>query len=518
MASRVRRISFRTRLGILVAAAVGVTVALASLASYLAVSHQLFSQVDSALVTEMSGLQNNPGLSSGCAINPAYLNASCMDRLLSRYGGGYLQFVDGQQHVLDPTGSGPTFPVNRAEAAMVSTNHYNIQTVTSDGQTYRVITEGGGYQTTDGFGNQIPLAAQIFRPVSDIEHTLSDLRLILWLVTIGGVVVAVGLGYLIGKATMRPVARLTAAAEHVATTQDLDASIEEQGDDELARLARSFNAMLAALATSRQQQRQLLSDAGHELRTPLTSLRTNIEVLMRVRDLPEADRSELMTDVNAQLEELTTLIGDVVDVAREDERQADPIEFRLDHVVEHAIERAQRRAPSVSFEARITPGSGRGNPALLERAVLNILDNAAKWSPQGGTVTVWLQRLDRWTLDIRDQGPGIDANDLPHVFERFYRAESARSMSGSGLGLAIVQKVISDHGGSVTASCPPGGGTLMHIELPTVLEHEPGAIADPDVSTPPATDSPSEATNALNPYADPAEPRRGGQSGPIHVG
>jgi two-component system, OmpR family, sensor histidine kinase MprB len=512
MAARVRRISFRTRLGILVAAAVGVTVALASLASYLAVSHQMFSQLDSALVSDA---QTAPSLGAECNrySQLCSFNGNSVQQFLSHNGNSFFQIIDSQGDVWYPGAQSQDIPVSASQAALASTNGSNIQTVTYDGTKFRVITEGGEFE-----GGGSLLAIQIFRPLSDVEHTLRDLRLILWLVTIGGVVVAVGLGYLIGKATMRPVARLTAAAEHVAATQDLDANIEEQGDDELARLARSFNAMLAALATSRQQQRQLLSDAGHELRTPLTSLRTNIEVLMRVRDLPEADRSELMADVNAQLEELTTLIGDVVDVAREDERQADPIEFRLDHVVEHAIERAQRRAPSVLFEARITPGSVRGNPALLERAVLNILDNAAKWSPQGGTVTVWLQRLDRWTLDIRDQGPGIDANDLPHVFERFYRAESARSMSGSGLGLAIVQKVISDHGGSVTASCPPGGGTLMHIELPTVLEHEPDAIADPDVSTPPATDSPSEATNALNPYADPAEPRRGGQSGPIHVG
>jgi two-component system, OmpR family, sensor histidine kinase MprB len=518
MAARVRRISFRTRLGILVATAVGVTVALACLASYLAVSHQLFSQVDSALVTELS---NAAGASPDCGVNPNCLDPSSVSRYLSRYGGGYLQVVDGQQHIWWPRPTGPTtgpmFPVNQSEAAMASTSRYNIQTIRYGGQKYRVIT-AGGYVATDAFGNQVAVAVQIFRPLSDIEHTLRDLRLILWLVTIGGVVVAVGLGYLIGKTTMRPVTRLTAAAEHVAATQDLDAKIEEQGDDELARLARSFNSMLAALATSREQQRQLISDAGHELRTPLTSLRTNIEVLMRVRDLPEEDRAELMADVNAQLEELTTLIGDVVDVARDDERHADPIEFRLDNVVDHAIERARRRAPTVTFEARIIPGSVRGHPALLERAVLNVLDNAAKWSPQGGVVTVWLQRLDRWTLDVRDQGPGIDAADLPHVFERFYRAESARSMSGSGLGLAIVRKVITDHGGSVTASCPPGGGTLIHIELPTVEEQELDAVGgEAATPAPPSAEPDAETTDPANPYGDPAQPKSEGQSGPVHV-
>jgi two-component system sensor histidine kinase MprB len=539
------RISFRTRLGILIAAAVGVTVALACLASYLAVSHQLFSQVDSALVSDAQAAPRIGGDCNGFA-QACRFNGGSVQQFLSHNGNSFFQIIDSDGTVWYPTTPSQDIPVSPSQAALAATSGYNIQTVNYGGTKFRVITQGGEFT-----GGTSPLAIQIFRPLSDIEHTLRDLRLILWLVTIGGVVVAVGLGYLIGKATMRPVARLTAAAEHVAATQDLDATIQEEGDDELARLARSFNSMLAALDTSRQQQRQLISDAGHELRTPLTSLRTNIEVLMRVRDLPEDDRNELMMDVNAQLEELTTLIGDVVDVAREDERQADPIEFRLDHVVDHAIERARRRAPSVSFQSRITPGSVRGNPALLERAILNVLDNAAKWSPQGGIVTVWLQRLDRWSLDVRDQGPGIDEADLPHVFERFYRAESARSMSGSGLGLAIVKKVITDHGGSVTASCPPGGGTLIHIELPTVVEHEPDEVAEPMAeatlpSTEPAdpsadptglsddtdTAANAEAENAGahpgagadpesadpgNPYADPSQPHIEGQSGPIQV-
>jgi two-component system sensor histidine kinase MprB len=394
-----------------------------------------------------------------------------------------LQEVTAQRQVIWPPAAPDStiIPVSQSQANLAGTNGaYNIRTVTYQGSRYRVITEGG-YATLDG---GVPVAIQIFRPIADIDHTLGDLKLILLLVTLGGIGVAVGLGYLIGKTTLRPVERLTAAAEHVAATQDLDATIEEQGDDELARLARSFNSMLTALAQSRQQQMQLISDAGHELRTPLTSLRTNIEVLMRVPDLPETDRAELVADVHAQLEELTTLIGDVVDVAREDERQTDPIEVRFDTIVDRAVERARRRAPNVTFKTRLTPGSIRANPALLERAVLNVLDNAAKWSPPNGTVTVWLQRQDRWALDVRDQGPGIDAEDLPRVFDRFYRAQTARSMAGSGLGLAIVRKVIGDHGGTVAASNPPGGGTLIHIELPTVAEHEPDAVASSSEAQP----------------------------------
>ena len=212
--------------------------------------------------------------------------------------------------------------------------------------------------------------------------------------------------------------------------------------------------MLRALAASRQQQAQLISDAGHELRTPLTSLRTNIEVLLRVKDLPDADRAELLADVHAQLEEMTTLVGDVVELAREDEAQSEPIEVRFDPIVDQAVERARRRAPSVIFDVELMPGSIRAQPALLERAVLNVLDNAAKWSPPGGTIRVRLDRGEQWTLEVLDQGPGIAAADLPHVFDRFYRADTARALPGSGLGLAIVQQVVTSHGGTVTASRP----------------------------------------------------------------
>jgi two-component system, OmpR family, sensor histidine kinase MprB len=465
-AIRKRRISFRARLGILVALAVGVTLALAALASYFAVRHQLLGQVDSALVSEAQNAQ-------AIANDPA--------NFYGQNSSSLLQFLTWTGQVFGQSNGAPTLPTDRRQVEVVLTHRYVIETVVSEGVRYREITVGG-FESGSG-----PVAVQIARPLTDIEHSLSELRLILWLVTMGGVAVAVALGYLIGRATMRPVVRLTGAAQHVAATQDLDATIEVQGDDELASLAQSFNSMLQALAASRQQQAQLISDAGHELRTPLTSLRTNIEVLMRVPDLPDADRAELVGDVNAQLEELTTLIGDVVDLARADEQQGEKIEVRFDLIVARAVERARRRAPSVTFDVHLTPGSLRASPPLVERAVLNVLDNAAKWSPKGGLVSVWLQRGDRWTLDVHDSGPGIAKEDLPHVFDRFYRAESARSMPGSGLGLAIVRQVITDHGGTVTASSPPVGGTVIHIELPTVAEHEPesaGASMPPPAGQP----------------------------------
>ncbi|HSS10211.1 MAG TPA: HAMP domain-containing sensor histidine kinase, partial [Acidimicrobiales bacterium] len=313
------------------------------------------------------------------------------------------------------------------------------------------------------------LAVQLVRPLGDIDHTLRHLELLLLLVTACGVGLALVLGYFVSRTSLRPIKRLTAAAEEVAATQHLDQQIEVVGDDELARLASSFNAMLAALAASRRQQTQLVADAGHELRTPLTSLRTNVEVLMKVRDLPQADRQSLLSDVQAQLEELTTLVGDLVELAREDELEVEPQDVHLDVIVERAIERARRRAPAVTFDANLEPGVIRGQPALLERAVLNVLDNAAKWSPPGSHVAIGLNRNGSgWGLSVKDHGPGIATEDLPHVFDRFYRAANARALPGSGLGLAIVRQVVEAHGGTVDASSPPDGGTLVQLSLPAM--------------------------------------------------
>jgi two-component system sensor histidine kinase MprB len=495
--SWLRRKSFRVRLSGLVAVSVGVAVALTAFASYVAVHHQLYSQLDSSIQSEMDGavtIAQQPRFSPGEVGN-----------FLRRYNNSVFQIINPDSTAQYTSAEAP-LPVRADQAAIASQGTgSSIDTVTFRGERYRVLTEGA-IEVNPITGSRSPAAVQIARPLSDINHSLNVLRLILWVAGLAGIALGVLLGYLVGKATIRPVVRLTAAAEHVAATQDLDSTIDESGEDELARLARSFNSMLRALAVSRQQQAQLISDAGHELRTPLTSLRTNIEVLLRVKDLPESDRAELLADVQAQLEELTTLIGDVVELGREDEKQAEPIEVRLDNIVAHAVERARRRAPSVTFATQLTPGSVRAQPVLLERAVLNVLDNAAKWSPPGGTVWVNLRRDHTWTLDVIDQGPGIAAEDLPRVFDRFYRAETARSLPGSGLGLAIVRQVVTTHGGTVTAESPPEGGTHIHIELPTVAEHEPTGdgssgegpsrqretVAGPEVHVqPPADESPA---------------------------
>jgi two-component system sensor histidine kinase MprB len=456
-----RHVSFRNRLSALVAAAVGVAVALAAVGSYIAVRHQLEAQVTHNLNNDIAALgsagpdvgrlqQRVEGLEYRTGVRVQFLVDAPSDP-------GNVQVAQLLVPGIPEQGALPAQPQDKAIALSSNPDATRFSSVSIGGVPYRVETS----QIGPG------VAAQVFYSVSDTQHALSDLGIILVLVALGGVALATALGWIVGRTSIRPVERLTAAAEHVAATQDLSATIEEGRSDELGRLASSFNAMLRALGNSRMQQAQLVSDAGHELRTPLTSLRTNIEVLMRKKDLAGPDRDELLSDVESQIEELTTLVGDLVDLARQDETEATPELVPFESLVEHSLERVHRRALSLTFDVQLTPGNVLAQPALLERAVLNVLDNAAKWSPSGGTVSVRLWAEEGWWhLTVRDQGPGIAAEDLPRIFDRFFRAPTARSMPGSGLGLAIVHRTVTTAGGTVAASTPPGGGTLMHITLP----------------------------------------------------
>jgi signal transduction histidine kinase len=269
----------------------------------------------------------------------------------------------------------------------------------------------------------------------------------------------------VSRAALRPVGRLTRAAERVAETQDLSASIEVRRRDELGRLASSINEMLSALDASRRQQRQLVSDAGHELRTPLTSLRTNIEVLARQHDMPEPERQRAFDDITAQLEELTRLMDDLFELARDDRAPVEAAtELQLDELLIAAVERARPRSPDVEIAiTAMEPTRVLGQRDHLERAFVNVLDNALKWSPAGSRVDVGLVG---GAVTVRDHGVGIDAADLPFVFDRFYRASSARSAPGSGLGLAIVRQVVDEHDGTVVLAPADGGGTVATITLP----------------------------------------------------
>src|SRR5581483_7651516 len=275
-------------------------------------------------------------------------------------------------------------------------------------------------------------AVQIFTSIQAENHALAKIRLWLILVAIAGVALASAAGFFIARAALRPVRRLSETAEHVRTTRDLSRRIDAAGKDELGQLARTFNAMLESLDEAAKRQRQLVQDASHELRTPLTSLRTNIEVLATSNELPLEERRQLLSDVVEQLTEMTALIGELTELARGEEQRPQFEDVRLDLLAEDAIRRTARNHPEVPIDADLVPTTAVGMPATLERAFANLLDNAAKWSPAGAHVEV---ELHDGELVVRDHGPGIADADLPHVFERFYRATSARGMPGSGLGL-----------------------------------------------------------------------------------
>ncbi|UGY95102.1 sensor histidine kinase [Streptomyces gobiensis] len=330
----------------------------------------------------------------------------------------------------------------------------------ADGVTYRALTRR--LEDTDA-------AVTVARPLSEVNESLSTLALVLGLVAAAGVLGAAGAGVALARAGLRPVDRLAQAVEHLARTEDLAVRIQAEGDDEIARLSRSFNAMTAALASSRELQQQLIADAGHELRTPLTSMRMNIDLLVRSdetgRALPPDERRELLASVKSQLAELAALIGDLQELSRPDAAPAQgPLEVTgLHEATERAVARARLRGTGIAITTELAPWYVRAEPAALERAVVNLLDNAVKFSPAGGTVEV---TLAAGTLRIRDHGPGIPAAELPYVFDRFWRSPAARSLPGSGLGLSIVARTVRRAGGQVELRPATGGGTEAVLSLP----------------------------------------------------
>ena len=272
-------------------------------------------------------------------------------------------------------------------------------------------------------------ALQVARSLEEVDSILGQIKRWLIALALVGIALAAGLGLLVARAVLAPVQRLTRTAEDVSETRDLSRRIDAAGTDELSRLAATFNTMLGALEESARAQRQLVSDASHELRTPLTSLRTNIEVLARDEALPPDDREQLLRDVTEQLTEMTALIAELVELARGDQAPVEPEDVRLDLATADAIERTRRNRPGISFKPDLQESMVRGVPSTIERAISNLLDNAAKWSPPDGEIEVSVRDGE---LTVRDHGPGIDPDDLPFVFDRFYRAPSARGHAGIG--------------------------------------------------------------------------------------
>jgi two-component system sensor histidine kinase MprB len=442
-------VSFRARIAVGSAAAVALAVVLASILLYVVAGRQLRLPIDDALRARAAELTRRPIglLESGdggtfLAVRPQFGEAR-----------GYVQLVQSSGDVIVPVGQDVELPVSDGARSVVDGSRLSSwESVDVGGTHLRVLT------FTYGPGS----ALQVARPLTEVDRSLDRIGAFLVVVVISGVAIAGLLGLLVARAALGPVRRLTSTAERVTETGDLSQRIEVEGSDELSRLATSFNTMLEALEESTRAQRQLVADASHELRTPLTSLRTNIEVLAADRVLPAGEKGRLLSDVVEQLGEMTTLIAELIELARVEQQPAEPEDVRLDLLVADAVERARRNRPGVEYTAMLERSVVRGVPSTIERAVGNLLDNAAKWSPPGGEIEV-VVRDGRVT--VRDHGPGIADEDLPYVFDRFYRARAARGLPGSGLGLAIVRQVAEAHGGEVVAENAEGGGTRMTLRL-----------------------------------------------------
>jgi two-component system sensor histidine kinase MprB len=374
-----------------------------------------------------------------------------------------------------PRQGGVALPVNRRVLAVASGGGAPYMTdVRVGGSHLREIA----FQIPFQFRGE-PVAVQLARPLNSVDDVLSKLRLILALVIVGGVVLALVLGRLAARRVLAPLSEVADTAQHIGETEDLASRIHVHADDEVGQLATRFNTMLDRLETSRdaldesvRAQRQLVADASHELRTPVTSMRTNIELLLADGSVSEDERRRVLADVLEQTEELTALIGDLIELARGDLPPGETEEVRLDEIVEGSLDRARRNFPNVRFESALEPVVVLGVPDRLGRAVNNLLDNAARHSPLRGVVEV---TAGPDGVRVRDHGTGVDPEDLPYVFDRFYRGASSRGRQGSGLGLAIVRQVAGQHGGSVAVENAADGGAVFTMQLPLADADDPGS-------------------------------------------
>lgn len=446
-----RRMSLRVRVTLLAAACVAGVMGLVSIGAYVTVYNNLYQQVDDTLATRAVAALQTPLAQQGLRQIPGALVAS----------------ADIQIGLLDSNGTmtypedGRPPPASQTELAVArGTAESSLRTDTSTDTRVIALPYAPG------------AAMVLAQSLSPTKQALSELAVVLALIGGGGIIVAALAGTAVARTGLRPVERLTSATEYVARTGELR-PIPVTGDDELARLTLSFNTMLGTVAESQERQRRLVADAGHELRTPLTSLRTNLELLLSASHagaptLSEKDRIDIETDIKAQLDELTQLIGDLVELARQDEPRTAFERVEMIEVIERALDRARRRASEIEFDVTMQPWVLTGDHSALERAVLNLLDNAVKFSPPGSTVRVRMHPLGDGTaiIEVADSGPGIAEADLPRVFDRFYRSSEARTLPGSGLGLSIVKQAAQRHGGDVYAGRSPEGGALLTMRLP----------------------------------------------------
>jgi len=443
-------VTLRARLAVFVAVAVGLAVATVAVAAYRSTSDETMAEIDRflrgraplAALADQPPVTHQPGTGQGSGGGGGGLGRRDQVGVVGEDVAAQILFGDGSVSVL---GSGDlVLPVTAADLDVVfGASPEVVRTVTIDDTDYRMLTR-----------RLPPIAAlQLARDLTETQSILEALRNRLLLLGVAGALIAGVAGWLLAGRAVRPVRELTAAAEAVSVTGGLDMPIPVKRSDEIGRLAAAFNEMLGRLETSRVAQQRLVTDASHELRTPLTSLRTNIELLAR-GTVPDSERDAMLADLTAEVVELGSLVTELVDLATVGRDEEARVEIDLAMIVAEAVTRATRRATQ-TIEVTSTAVLATVRPAAVTRAVSNLLDNAIKWSPPDGTITV---TLDSSGLVVADRGPGIDAEDLPFVFRRFYRSSAARSLPGSGLGLAIVAAVAEDHGWVPRARNRDGGG------------------------------------------------------------
>jgi len=447
--------SLRVRLAVVTTAVVAFSVVLASFAIYFSMRADLLRNVDNGLKQRA---QSIPGIALGSRPRPGGL---VNDLPQSQFGQPEaFQIVTAAGEILHPISGFSASVDSRTRAVASGKGDAFFADTTIRGVHARVLT----VRITK------KAAVQIATPIDSVDRQLDRLKLILLLVSLAGVVLAAGGGALVSHTTLVAVRRVSDAAERVTSTLDTSERVPEKGRDELAQLAVSFNAMLAALQEAIETQKRFVGDASHELLTPVTSLQTNLEVLAKASKLPAKKRKDLIGDLLGELREMRKLVGNLVELARGKNGERSE-KVRFDGLIGDCIDQATFRYPQLNFATKLTPTTVEGDPARLERAVSNLLENAAKWSEPGGVIEADLADGE---LTVRDHGPGISDADKPHVFERFYRSTAARGMPGSGLGLAIVSEIAEAHGGSIQAEDAEGGGALLRLTLPVV---DPGPSA-----------------------------------------
>ena len=450
--------SLQWRLALLSGLSVAVSVILVGATTFTVTRWSLLDQLDRELVSVAQTASGSIGSALG---SDDGLTAS-IDAT-----NGLLAVVSAAGVVQQNPGQETSLPVGPDEIAVARLQTgSSSRTLELQGVVYRVVSVP--LRVDD---NQF-YAVVYGRPMNALQATLGSLWIVLLVAGLLGVMATTAASLWTARAVLAPVRRLSQAVKAVTQTDELN-PIRIYGRDDLGELTQSFNTMLRSLQKSREQQRQLIADAGHELRTPLTSMRTNVELLLADNQsgmLPAGARSEVLGDVAAQLGEFSALVGDLVALTRDDHLQRPHEPMDMADVVEAAIARAKRRGPGIDFDIELEPTPVMADASTLERAITNLLDNAVKFSPPEGTITI---RLEAGALTIIDQGPGIDELDLPLIFDRFFRSDKARNTPGTGLGLSIVLHTTRAHGGSVKASNEPGAGAKFVLKLPVVEEALP---------------------------------------------